>query len=167
MFRWLTPKINEYTLLLSVHPTAPTPLKSYELNHLCLTPSSKTCSPNDNENIIYARGDKCDGKHFQFTLESNGVLRHSCSGKMVCPTGSGYGASLVVSSSCLTNDSKFERTQGKTERHSKLKKKKFTNAVLNVRSVAIPSEIERGSNFTFTRGFSYVTSILIYARKAS
>ena len=124
MFRWLTPKINEIHSFISVHPTAPTPLKSYLLNYLCLTPSSKTCSPNDTENIIYARGDKCDGKHFQFTLESNGVLRHSCSGKMVCPTGSGNGASLVVSSSCLTSNSKFERTQGKTERHSKLKKKK-------------------------------------------
>ena len=147
MFRWLTLKISEYTLLLSVHPTAPTPLKSYELNDLCLTPSSKTCSPNDNENIIYARGDKCDGKHFQFTLESNGVLRHSCSGKMVCPTGSGNGASLVVSSSCLTSNSKFERTQGKTERHSKLKKKTLSavKAVLSVRSVTIPSEI--GCNF--------------------
>ena len=134
----------KYTLLLSVHPTAPTPLKSYQLDDLCLTPSSMTCSPFDNEIIIYARGDKCDGKHFQFTLESNGVLRHNCSGKMVCPAGSGNGASLVVSSSCLTNDSKFERTQGKTERHSKLKKKsKFI--ILNVRSVAIPSEI--GCNF--------------------
>ncbi|XP_074614387.1 uncharacterized protein LOC141874129 [Acropora palmata] len=102
-----------------VHPTAPTPLKSYLLNYLCLTPSSKTCSPNDTENIIYARGDKCDGKHFQFTLESNGVLRHSCSGKMVCPTGSGNGASLVVSSSCLTSNSKFERTQGHSLKHLK------------------------------------------------
>lgn len=122
----------KYTLLLSVHPTAPTPLKSYKLDDLCLTPSSKTCSPNDSENIIYARGDNCDGKHFQFTLESNGVLRHSCSGKMVCPTGSGNGASLVVSSSCLTNNSKFERTQGKTERHSKLKKKKQIISLLRL-----------------------------------
>ena len=122
----------KYTLQLSVHPTAPTPLKSYQINDLCLTPSSKTCSPIDNENIIYARGDKCDGKHFQFTLESNGVLRHSCSGKMVCPTGSRYGASLVVSSSCLTNDSKFERTQGKAERHPKLKKKKNKLSAIKV-----------------------------------
>ena len=28
-------------------------------------------------------------------------------------------------------------------------------------------DLERGSTFTFTRGFSYITSILIYARKAS
>ena len=28
-------------------------------------------------------------------------------------------------------------------------------------------KVERGSTFTFTRGFSYITSILIYARKAS
>ena len=26
-------------------------------------------------------------------------------------------------------------------------------------------KVERGSTFTFTRGFSYMTSILIYARK--
>ena len=28
-------------------------------------------------------------------------------------------------------------------------------------------KVERGSTFTFTRGSSYITSILIYARKAS
>ena len=28
-------------------------------------------------------------------------------------------------------------------------------------------KVERGSTFTFTRVFSYITSILIYARKAS
>ena len=28
-------------------------------------------------------------------------------------------------------------------------------------------KVERGSTFTFTRGFSYMASILIYARKAS
>ena len=28
-------------------------------------------------------------------------------------------------------------------------------------------KVKRGSTFTFTRGFSYITSILIYARKAS
>ena len=28
-------------------------------------------------------------------------------------------------------------------------------------------KVERGSTFTFTRGFSYITSISIYARKAS
>ena len=28
-------------------------------------------------------------------------------------------------------------------------------------------KVEQGSTFTFTRGFSYTTSILIYTRKAS
>ena len=31
----------------------------------------------------------------------------------------------------------------------------------------VNEKVERGSTFTFARGFSYVTSILIYARKAS
>ena len=98
--------------LLTVSPTAPTPLKSYRLN-LCLTPSNKTCSPNDNDPLLYVAGDKCSESHLQFSLGSDGVLRHSCSGKMVCPEGSYNGAKIVVSSSCTAEDSKFERTPGK------------------------------------------------------
>lgn len=100
------------------HPTAPTPVKSYNLD-LCLTPSNKTCWPSDNEHLIWARSDKCAESHFQFTLEANGVLRHKCSGKMVCPQGSGNGAKIVVSSSCNANNSKFYRTTGRSLKHVK------------------------------------------------
>ena len=48
----------------------------------CLTPSSRSCSPRDNDPLVL--GD-CTEKHFQFSFGSDGVLRHSCSGKMVCP----------------------------------------------------------------------------------
>ena len=97
----------------TVGPTAQTPLKSYGLD-LCLTPSSQSCSPNDNDRLIYKPG-QCTESHFQFTLDADGVLRHSCSGKMVCPEngGDGNGAKIVVSSACKVEDSKFERTSGK------------------------------------------------------
>ena len=97
--------------LLIVNPTAPTPLKSYKLN-LCLVPATKSCSPNDDDQLEWASGDKCSESHFQFSLGADGVLRHSCSGKMVCPQGSRNGAKIVVSSSCTADDSKFERTSG-------------------------------------------------------
>ncbi|KAJ7386460.1 metalloendopeptidase [Desmophyllum pertusum] len=102
-----------------VNPSAPTPLKSYGLD-LCLTPSTKTCSPGDNDPLVYTGG-SCSESHVQFTLGSDGVLRHSCSGKMVCPENgaTNNGAKIVVSSSCKADDSKFERTSGRSLKHIK------------------------------------------------
>jgi len=100
-------------MISTVNPTAPTPLMSYGLD-LCLTPSSKTCSPGDNELLIYVGG-LCRENHLQFTLGSDGVLRHDCSGNMVCPENGAThnGAKIVVSSTCTIENSKFERTSGK------------------------------------------------------
>ncbi|XP_073247149.1 uncharacterized protein [Porites lutea] len=97
-------------------PTAPTPLKSYGLNY-CVTPSNKTCSPVNNDHLIYVAGDKCEDSHLQFSLDSNGVLRHSCSRKMVCPENGNNGAKILLSDSCTTDFSKFERTTEKTLKH--------------------------------------------------
>ncbi|PFX13518.1 Disintegrin and metalloproteinase domain-containing protein 9 [Stylophora pistillata] len=110
-----------------VSPTAPTPLKSYGLD-LCLTPTNQSCSPNDNDRLIYRPGE-CSESHFQFTLAADGVLRHSCSGKMVCPEngGTGNGAKIVVSSTCKTEDSKFERTSARSLKHLKTGKCVHTN----------------------------------------
>ena len=98
----------------TVNPTAPTPLMSYSLN-LCLAPSSKTCSPTDNDPLVYVSGGSCKEKYVQFTLGSDGVLTHNCSGKMVCSAnGATYSsAKIVVSSACTIENSKFERTSGK------------------------------------------------------
>jgi len=96
-------------------PAAPTPLKSYGLDY-CLTPSNKSCSPPDNDPLVYVPGDKCSESHLQFSLGSDGVLRHSCSGKMVCPESS---AKIVVSGSCSADNSKFERTPGRSLKHVK------------------------------------------------
>ena len=96
---------------LKVSPTAPTPLKSYGLN-LCLTPRNKTCTPPEEDSLVYVAGDKCSENHLQFSLDSNGVLRHNCSGKMICPQSYSNGAKIVVSSSCAVENSKFERTPG-------------------------------------------------------
>jgi len=110
-----------------VNPTAPTPLMSYGLD-LCLTPSSKTCSPGDNERLIYVGG-LCRENHLQFTLGSDGVLRHDCSGNMVCPENGAThnGAKIVVSSTCTIENSKFERTSGRSLKHVKTGKCIHTN----------------------------------------
>lgn len=94
-------------------PTAQTPLKSYALK-LCISPSNKTCSPSDNERLQYATGGLCRERHLQFTLGSDGLLRHSCSGKMVCPENglTKNGAKIVISGTCTVEDSTFERTPG-------------------------------------------------------
>lgn len=101
-------------------PTEPTPLRSYYLN-LCLTPRSKNCTPDDNDLLEHASGDLCLESHFQFTLGADGVLRHTCSGKMVCPENGGTrnGVRIVVSSTCTLEDSKFERTSGRSLKHVK------------------------------------------------
>ncbi|KAJ7351655.1 hypothetical protein OS493_036205 [Desmophyllum pertusum] len=103
-----------------VSPSAPTPLKSYGLD-LCLTPSNKTCSPGDNDPLVYISGSLCSESHLQFTLGLDGVLRHSCSGKMVCPENgaTNNGAKIVVSGSCKAEDSMFERTPGRSLKHIK------------------------------------------------
>ena len=51
----------------------------------------------------------------EFSLDVNGILRHHCSGKMVCPENgaTNNGARLTVSSTCTEENSKFERTAGK------------------------------------------------------
>ncbi|KAL9951078.1 hypothetical protein ACROYT_G043674 [Oculina patagonica] len=104
-----------------VSPSAPTPLKSYGLD-FCLTPSNKTCSPGDNDPLIYISGGLCSESHLQFELGSDGVLRHTCSGKMVCPENGGThnGARIVVSSTCTVENSKFERTAEKGKQQEKI-----------------------------------------------
>ena len=97
----------------TVNPAAPTPLMSYGFD-LCLAPSNKTCSPGDNDRLIYISGGSCRESYLQFTLGPDGVLTHDCSGKMVCPENGAThnGANIVVSSTCTIENSKFERTSG-------------------------------------------------------
>ncbi|XP_066014963.1 zinc metalloproteinase-disintegrin-like atrase-A [Pocillopora verrucosa] len=101
------------------NPTAPTPLKSYIFD-FCLTPSSKSCSPRDNDPIIFVTGSRCSERHFQFIFK-DGLLRHACSGKLVCPENGGThnGAKIVVSRTCKVADSKLVRTVGRSLKHVK------------------------------------------------
>ena len=105
-----------FTFVLTVSPATPTPLKSNNFD-LCLAPSSKSCSPRDNELIIFVSGSRCSERHFQFTRGKDGLLRHACSGKLVCPENGGThnGAKIVVSRTCKVADSKFIRTAGKSK----------------------------------------------------
>ena len=81
----------------------------YKSKGKCLTPSSGSCSPGDNDPLVL--GD-CTKKHSQFSFGSDGVLRHSCSGKMVCPEEKRKRAKLIVSSRCSAQDASFEQTTG-------------------------------------------------------
>ena len=105
-----------FTFVFTANPTAPTPLKSYIFD-FCLTPSSKSCSPRDNDPIIFVTGSRCSERHFQFTRGKDGLLRHACSGKLVCPENGGThnGAKIVVSRTCKVADSKLVRTVGKSK----------------------------------------------------
>ena len=118
-----------FTFVLTVSPTTPTPLKSNNFD-LCLAPSSKSCSPRDNELIIFVSGSRCSERHFQFTRGKDGLLRHACSGKLVCPENGGThnGAKIVVSRTCKVADSKFIRTAGKS------KEKRITSLVATFRT---------------------------------
>lgn len=50
----------------------------------------------------------------EFTLDANGILRHHCSGKKICPEngGTGSGTKIIMSSSCTDAQAKFVRTAG-------------------------------------------------------
>ena len=103
-----------FLFFVTVNPTAPTPLKSY--NDLCLKPEKSSCSPDDGSKIIFTNGGECSEDFMKFNLDENGILRHHCSGKMVCPEDgeTHNGAKVVLSSSCKEEDAKFEKTAGET-----------------------------------------------------
>ena len=53
----------------------------------------------------------------QFTLSADGILKHHCSGKMICPRkpAKGKWCELMISNRCHPQDAKFERTAGRTK----------------------------------------------------
>lgn len=76
-----------------------------------------TCKPFDDSPLIEKpqQGGMCRENFKQFTLDVNGILRHHCSRKKVCPKDGATHrrASIVISSRCSDEDSKFIRTPGK------------------------------------------------------
>lgn len=95
-----------------VSPTAPSPVASYD--GYCVQPEDGSCSPQDGTAIKFGEKGSCSNNFMEFSLDANGVLRHHCSGKMVCPENGNSGAAIKVNSGCTEEDSKFERTAGES-----------------------------------------------------
>ena len=91
-------------------PTAPSGVKSYD--GYCVQPADGSCEPGDGTKIKFGEKGPCSDSFMEFSLDANGVLRHHCSGKMVCPDNDNNGAVLGVSSGCTEENSKFTRTEG-------------------------------------------------------
>ena len=101
-----------YTEVVNV----PQPISTRNLRYtksLCLVPFSENCADSkaNDSALIFKRttyGD-CNKPNYRFVLESDGTLRHKCSGKIVCPDSRNY---LSLKTHC--DDGKFERLSVKT-----------------------------------------------------
>ena len=81
--------------------------------NLCVKPQGlSSCPSADGTELFYRKQGQCQGASTKFILSPDGVLRHHCSRKKICPKGGqgGYGVPLVISGNCNTEQSKFERT---------------------------------------------------------
>ena len=81
--------------------------------NLCVKPQGlSSCPSADGTELFYRKPGQCQGASTKFVLSSDGVLRHHCSRKKICPKGGqgGYGVPLVISGNCDKEQSKFERT---------------------------------------------------------
>ena len=93
-----------------------TPTSIQGFGGLCVKPQGiSSCSPPDGTELLYRAPGQCQGTFDKFSLSPDGVLRHHCSGKKVCPKGgqAWYGVPLVIGGNCDIKQSKFERTSGK------------------------------------------------------
>ena len=80
---------------------------------LCVKPQGlSSCPSADGTELLYRKQGQCQGASTKFILSPDGVLRHHCSRKKICPKGGkgGYGVALVISGNCDKEQSKFERT---------------------------------------------------------
>lgn len=96
--------------LYLVSVTSSTPIKAY--NDFCLIPASYTCNQVDGSKPFFKKGYECKETSIEFILDANGILRHHCSGKKVCPEGTFDGAKIVLSSTCTDQQATFVRTPG-------------------------------------------------------
>lgn len=96
---------------------AESPIRAY--GGFCLQPESKDCSPADNTRLVYIKDKpECSKDYMMFTHHKD-ILTHKCSGKKVCPLGTvTWQTSLVLSSTCQSDASKFQRTVYTTLRHT-------------------------------------------------
>ena len=91
----------------------PTPIITEDLNKregFALSPAVLSCSYVSDTRLLFRRMmiTKTEERHLDFVLEPSGLLRHNCTGKLVCPDA--FGEVLIVSASCDPQNAKFERT---------------------------------------------------------
>ena len=78
---------------------------------MCITPDIENCdNVPDGTKLIYKSMPNydCDHERMLYVYESDGTLKHHCSGKKICADTNGL---LMVSSQCSDQGAKFERTQ--------------------------------------------------------
>ena len=99
---------------LEAQPSAPTPL--LQASGMCIKPQRGNCRPQDGTILVLTQRKPCDQPFMQFSLSADGTLKHHCSGRPVCPRkpARGKNCELMISSKCQPQDSKFERTAGKS-----------------------------------------------------
>ncbi|KAJ7394601.1 metalloendopeptidase [Desmophyllum pertusum] len=109
-------KLDLFKLKVSRAAVFNSPIQAY--NGFCLQPESANCNPADGTRLIYHKLAQCNKNYMYFTYKDK-VLVHTCSGKKVCPQGgtASWGTLLVVSSTCPSDASKFQRTSHKTLKH--------------------------------------------------
>ncbi|XP_065054894.1 uncharacterized protein LOC135683537 isoform X1 [Rhopilema esculentum] len=82
----------------------------YYTNAVCVAPDSASCAESrvNDSKLVFKRETyrDCNKPNFLFVLESDGTLRHNCSGKIVCPASSG---NLVLKKECPNDEGKYER----------------------------------------------------------
>ncbi|XP_032217727.2 uncharacterized protein LOC5517368 isoform X2 [Nematostella vectensis] len=87
----------------------------------CSLAESDQCDSSVDSALVFTEAQSCNGANFQFAMSASGVLRHTCSGNMVCPRSESGddGVSvnkLVVNNRCTEDQAVFERV-GKVLRH--------------------------------------------------
>ncbi|EDO32333.1 predicted protein [Nematostella vectensis] len=86
------------------------PIKSY--GGYCVQPTSGDCSPGEGSHLILRKADSsCSAPYMNFVIDSDGVIHHKCSGKVICPGGywPGMDYKLLLRRSCPLGISKHKR----------------------------------------------------------
>lgn len=109
----LTEKITPCIVVDTISVSRRTATTIQGFGNLCVKPQGlSSCPSADGTELFYRKPGQCQGASTKFLLSPDGVLRHHCSRKKICPKGGqgGYGVPLVISGNCDKEQSKFERT---------------------------------------------------------
>ena len=78
----------------SYHCFSESPIKA--ATGRCVEPESGDCSPAEGTPLVFKMADStCSSAHMAFTFDFEGILRHKCSGMMVCPEGTFFIMTII------------------------------------------------------------------------